>query len=205
MSDEGCGIGATGGMFENWSIYLDKTVHIHEITGGLPKFTATYHAFTNLGVNIHIDIATTITFFFIGKAIATRHRPKGLGEKLNGVSEKWNFASLRFTDETFGFDKVTGIEKFELFGADKTFWSLVLFHEKLNFTEVITNFNEGELAKATNGDNATGNNDLFAIKFRKIIQNFRNLGVAIRVRRIWINSHLLQSGKFFKSFVAVVV
>ena len=112
---------------------------------------------------------------------------------------------MRLTNQTFGFDKITGVEKFELFSANKTFWSLVLFHEKLNFTKIITNFNEGELAKATNGDNATGNNDLFAIEFRKIIQNFRNLGVAIRVGWIRIDSHLLQSGKFFKSFVAVVV
>ena len=98
MSNKRCSIRTTGGMFENWSVYFDKTVHIHEITGGLPEFTATHHAFTNLGVNIHIDIATTIALFFIGETIATWHRAKGFGEKFNGVSEEWNFTGLRLTD-----------------------------------------------------------------------------------------------------------
>ena len=191
MSNKRRSIGATGGMFENWSVHFDKTVHIHEITGGLPEFTATNHALTNLGVNIHIDIATTVTLLFIGKTIATRHWAKGFGEKLHVISEKWNFASLRLTNQTFGFDKITGVEKFELFSANKTFWSFVLFHEKLNFTKIITNFNEGELAKAANGNNATSNNDLLAIEFCKIIQNFRNLGVAIGMRWIRINPHFL--------------
>ena len=88
MGDKRRSIGATGGMFENRSIYLDKTVHIHEITGSLPEFTAAYHAFTNFGINIHVDIATTIAFLFIGKTIATRHWAKGFGEKLHVISEK---------------------------------------------------------------------------------------------------------------------
>ena len=96
MCDERCGIRTTSGMFKDWGIHLDKTMHIHEITGGLPEFAATYHAFTNLGVNVHVDIATTIAFFFIGKTIATWHRTKGFGEKFHVISEQWNFTGLRF-------------------------------------------------------------------------------------------------------------
>ena len=88
MSNKRRSIGTTGGMFENWSVHFDKIVHIHEITGGLPEFAATNHALTNLGVNIHIDIATTVTLLFIGKTIATRHWAKGFGEKLHVISEK---------------------------------------------------------------------------------------------------------------------
>ena len=98
MSNKRCSIGATGGMFENWRVYFDKTVHIHEITGGLPEFTATHNALTNLWVNVHIDIATTVALLFIGKTIATWHWAKGFGEKFHVISEKWNFASLRLTD-----------------------------------------------------------------------------------------------------------
>ena len=112
MGDKRSSVSATSGMFENWSIDFDKTVHIHEITGGLPKFTATHHAFAYFGINIHIDVATTVALLFIRKAIATWHRAKGLGEKLHVISEKWNFTGLRLTDQTFGFDKVTGVEKF---------------------------------------------------------------------------------------------
>ena len=98
MSNKRRSIGATGGMFENWSVHFDKTVHIHEVAGSLPEFTATHHALTNLGVNIHVDITTTIALFLIGEPITAWHWAKGFGEKLHIISKEWNFTSLGFAD-----------------------------------------------------------------------------------------------------------
>ena len=88
MGDKRCSVSATGSMFENWGVYFNKAVHIHEITGSLPEFTATNHTLAHFRVNIHIDIATTIALFFIGETITAWHRTKGFSEKLHVISEE---------------------------------------------------------------------------------------------------------------------
>ena len=78
MCDKRCGIGTTSGVFKNGGINFNEAMFVHEITGGLPKATTTNEALANLGVNVHVNIASTVTLFFVGEAIAARQWAESL-------------------------------------------------------------------------------------------------------------------------------
>ena len=72
MGDKRCGIGTTSGVFKNGGINFNEAMFVHEITGGLPKTTTTNEAFSHFGIYVHVNIASTVTLFFISEAIAAR-------------------------------------------------------------------------------------------------------------------------------------
>ena len=63
---------AVGGMFQDWSVDFDKTMRVHKVAGGLPKFTAPNHAFSDFEIDVHIDVASAVALFFIGELFRQR-------------------------------------------------------------------------------------------------------------------------------------
>ena len=85
MGNKRIGVGTACGVFENWGVDFDKTVRIHEVTNGLPEFGATNQAVANLGVDIHVDVATAITLFFIGETVAAGEGAEGFSEEADVI------------------------------------------------------------------------------------------------------------------------
>ena len=92
-------------------------------------------------------------------------------------------------DDSLCLDKIAEVEKLKI-GNTKEFWIgfAFFFHEKLDVAKVIANFDKGELTERTNSDDATSNNDLLAVFFVKMIDDVGNLGVAIALGWIWIDT-----------------
>ena len=85
MSNKRIGVSTTCGVFENRSVNFNKAVRIHEIAGGLPEFGTTNQAVANFGIDIHVDVATTITLFFISETVAAGEGAEGFGEEADVI------------------------------------------------------------------------------------------------------------------------
>jgi hypothetical protein len=69
MSHEWVGVCPASCVLQYGYIYLCKTMLVQEVTRGLPEFAATDEALAHILVNVHVDIASAETLFFIGEAI----------------------------------------------------------------------------------------------------------------------------------------
>lgn len=85
MSNERIGVGTACGVFENRGVDFDKAVRIHEIASGLPEFGTTNQAVANFGIDIHVDVATAITLFFVSKTVAAGEGAEGFGEEADVI------------------------------------------------------------------------------------------------------------------------
>ena len=164
MGHEGGRVGAAGRMLEDGGINFDKAFGVHKVACSLPEFTTANHTLADLEVDVHIDIATAIALFFIGKAVATGEGAKRFRQKSNGVGKDGDFAGLALADEAGRLDEVAGVEEFDFFRAESPLGDLVgLFHKNLDFASIVAELKESELAEASYRDDTTGNRNSLAV------------------------------------------
>ena len=81
----------------------------HEFAGGLPEFVAADEAGANFLVDVHVYVATTVTFFFVGEAVSAGEGAEGFGEEADFVGEDGDFAGLGLGDLAGGLNEIAGV------------------------------------------------------------------------------------------------
>ena len=184
MGHKRVGIRPTGGVLQHRHVDLSKAVLVEVIARRLPKHAAAIKALTHRWVNIHIHIAAAKTLFLILELFW--HWPQSFGEQPQLTHAHRNLTRLRPQHRARRFDKVAGIEELELLHPQDTARSVELGHcvalqVKLHFAARVLQFDEGQLAKATNGQHAPSHRYLVASQFVVLRHHCRTVVCALSV------------------------
>ena len=109
MGDEGVGVGAAGGVFQDGGVNFNEAVLVHKVAGGLPELGAADETGADLGIDVHINIAAAVAFLFVGEAVVAGEWAQALSEQTHGVSKNGDFAGAGLTDGALGFHEIAGV------------------------------------------------------------------------------------------------
>ena len=120
MRNERIRVSTTSGMFKHRNIDFEKSSRIQKIASRLPKLRTTNKTIANFKIDIHINISSAESLFFVRKTVLlSRHWSKRFRKKFQFASRHRNFASFTLDNFTSRLNKIARVEQIQVFNSNE--------------------------------------------------------------------------------------